>query len=189
MPIPEKSEGSVSARFSVWFSRRSAAANDGEVGPERLEAAAVERAERRLAAHEVQRRAPLRAGLGEDERAGREVEGGEPHLARELRPGRLPVEPARDHEVQRQEQLAVEREHDPLPQPADRGDAPPLHLREGRIGRAEQERTPQPDALEGLAQHPRGQGLDVHLDVGELGHLVILVAGRAAGPASRRGAC
>jgi hypothetical protein len=56
-----------------------------QVRRERLEAAAVEGGERRLAADEVERRAPLRPRLGEDERPRREVEGGEPGAARELR--------------------------------------------------------------------------------------------------------
>src|SRR5581483_3116625 len=47
---------------------------------EHLDAAAIVLGERRLALHEVQRGALLGARLGEQQRAGREVEGSEPVL-------------------------------------------------------------------------------------------------------------
>ena len=65
--MPLKRCGSVSERLTVWFSRRSAARERRGVGVERLEAAGVERVERLLAAHEVERRALFGRGLGEDE--------------------------------------------------------------------------------------------------------------------------
>ena len=72
--MPLRMCGSVSARFSVWFSARSRAANAVDVGVEHLEPAHVERGERRRSAHDVKRCAALRARFGQRERAVREIE-------------------------------------------------------------------------------------------------------------------
>ena len=82
--MPLNRRGSVSARLSVWFSRVERGAESVEIALEHLEAARVVRAQRRLAAHQVQRGPLLRAELGERERAVRKVEGGERMAAGEL---------------------------------------------------------------------------------------------------------
>jgi hypothetical protein len=82
------------------------------------------------------------------------------------------VEAAGDHEVEREEQIALEREDDPLPEPPHRQDPPPLRRRDGRFGRAQEERAPEPDTLERRALDASGDRLDVHLDVRELRHVV-----------------
>ena len=125
---------------------RQRRAEGGEIGVERLEPAAIERGERGGAADEVERRAPLRARLGEHERALREVERGEPDAAGELRVRLAPVEPARDHEVDHEEEVALEREDDALAHAAHALDVLPRGRRERRVDGAEHERASQPDA-------------------------------------------
>ena len=99
---------------------------------------------------------------------------GEADAAGELRAALLPVEPARNHEVQGEEEVVLEHEDDPLAEPPHCGDPPPLCGADGRLGGPEQERAPEPDRLERRAAHPRLDRLDVDRDVRQLGHGVIL---------------
>ena len=84
------------------------------------------RAERRRAAHHVARRPLLCTRLGEHERPGGEVERGEIDPAGEPCRGRSPVETARDHEVDDEEELVFELDDDALPEPADPENRLPL---------------------------------------------------------------
>ena len=86
---PGKERGSVSERLSVCDSRRSASANWARVASSGSTPPGIERAQSVLAADDVQRRALLRARLGEQKRPAREVEGSEPELLRD-RPRRAP---------------------------------------------------------------------------------------------------
>ncbi len=98
-----------------------------------------------VAAEEHGERCPvLRAGLGEQQGAGREVEGGQGALGGQPGPGRLPVEPAGDHQVQDEPEVAVEADGDPLPEAADLADRPAVGRLHGRLERPEQERAPDP---------------------------------------------
>ena len=76
--------GSVRARLSVWFRWRSAAWKASSVAVKDLQTARVVLRERGLSLKQVQRGAPLGAGFGQEQRAAREIEGGEIVLAREL---------------------------------------------------------------------------------------------------------
>jgi len=154
--MPLKMPGSVSARLSVWFSLASAARNG-------------------LAADEVERRPPLRSRLGQDERPRREVEGGEADLAPQLRARRLPVEPAGDHEVQDEKEIALQPDDDALAEATEPRDAPARGRRERRIDGAEQEGIREAHALQTRAGDARFERFDVDDDVGQLGHLGILV--------------
>src|SRR5215475_12324140 len=87
-----------------------------------LEASGVVVAETGLTADQMQRRAALRARFGQNERSRREVEGGEADLARHLVPRFSPVEPAGDHEVQDEEEIALQTDDDALAQATERGD-------------------------------------------------------------------
>ena len=93
--------GSVSARFSVWFSRVSASPNCSTVDVSTSSPPGSCDASSCFAAHQIQRRAPLRSGLGQDQRSVGEIERGEADLARNLcaplRRGHL--EAAGDHQV------------------------------------------------------------------------------------------
>ena len=75
-----------------------------------LVAAARELLQRRLAAHQVQRSALVRARFGEEQRAAVEVERGVPHARRDPRALLPPAQPAGDHQVDHQEQVALELE-------------------------------------------------------------------------------
>jgi hypothetical protein len=137
---------------------------------DRVEAARVVLGERCLAPDDVERRALLRPRLRQEERAALEVERGEVDLAREPPAGLSPTEPSRDHQVQDEEQVALEREDDALSQAAEAGHDAPRGLRERRRRRPEEERRAEPDALE---PPPCGLPLEafhVHGDVRQLGH-------------------
>src|SRR5262249_35751599 len=139
-------------------------------GAEDVDAARVQRLEPRASAEDVELRALLRARLGEYERALRKIERREADLLRNGRAALLPAEPARDHEVDREEEIALERQDDALPEALDPEDALPLGLGELRLERAEEERAHQAHALERLAGDARRQRLHVDGDVGELRH-------------------
>ena len=74
----------------------------------------------------------------------------------------------------------AEREDDPLPEPAHARDAAPLDVGEGDVGGAEEERAPEAHAEERLPHDAGGEGLDVDLEVGQLGHPRILARERDA---------
>ena len=137
-----------------------------EVGVEHLEAAGVEGRHGRRPAHDVQRGALLRARLREHQRAGRKLERGKSHLPRDARAGRPPVKAARDHQMEDEEEVALELEDDALADPAESDDASSHRLRERRVDRADEERRAEPHAHEGLVEHARRQVLDVDDDVG-----------------------
>ena len=106
--MPLKSRGSVSARLRVWFSLRSRAPNAARStssgsSPPRSNAASAS-----APADQVEGRAPLAARLGEHQLPVGELEGGERDLPRRLGAGGEPAEPAGDHQVDDQEELAVE---------------------------------------------------------------------------------
>ena len=139
-------------------------------GVEHLEAAGIVGGERRRAARDIERRPLLGAGLGEQQRPGREVEGREPDPAGRLGPVPLPTQTAGDHQVENDVQVAGEAEHDALAEPAQVFDRPSDQLGDRRIDRAQDERAGQPHALERLADNAGAQGLEVDGDVGQLGH-------------------
>ena len=100
----------------------------------------------------------------------REVEGGEACLAGGLCAARAPVEAPCDHEVEDEEELLFEGEHDALAQPAKAQHLAPLYLGDRRVDAAQERRAHDPNALEGLALAALLQALDVEADVRKLGH-------------------
>jgi hypothetical protein len=64
-----------------------------------------------------QLRALVRAGLGQQQRRVIEVERGLVDLARARMPQRLYVQPACDHQVKDEKEIAFELHHDPLAEP------------------------------------------------------------------------
>jgi hypothetical protein len=131
--MPLNRRGSVSERLSVWFSRCRRGVQD-------LDAAPVERGRRGPAAHEMERRALLGAGLGEKQGPVLEIEGSKTEPSGQLRAAILPVQTARHHQVQDQEQIVLEREDDPLADPVQVPDLPALHLADRRIDAPDEER-------------------------------------------------
>jgi hypothetical protein len=137
-----------------------------EGGPERrrvrvehLEPAGVVSAERRLAAHHVERGPLLGAGLGHDQRARREIECRQPDPARRLCARRLPVQPPGDHQMDDDKQLLLERDDQPLPEPTKADDRLAAHGAHRRIDRSQQERREQPHPLQARPHNARRQSL------------------------------
>jgi hypothetical protein len=118
--------------------------------------------------HDVQRRAPLGAGLGQ-----REPSAGKSNVASVMRPGGFAPARAtgsgRDHQVHDDEQLALEREHDALAEAPHGRDTPALHGIDRRRRGAQQERVRDDDALDRLADDARRERVAVGFEVGELG--------------------
>jgi hypothetical protein len=84
-----------------------------------LEATAVELRERIGAMHDVNRRAPLRARLGEIERPSLELERGLRELPCNRLPAFPPAQSSRDHEVNDDVQRVVRTDHDALAESTD----------------------------------------------------------------------
>src|SRR5713101_8870291 len=118
----------------------------------------------------MDRGAPLRSRLRKDERAVRKVEGGERDPAGKLRAFPGPAQPPRDHEMKHEEQLAFERDHYPLAEPAHAGDLRALGGGDRRRHAAQHEGIEEPHALERLPDETRFEVVDVDGDVGKLGH-------------------
>src|SRR5207302_6250855 len=87
-----------------------------ERGTEHDQSSRIVLRERALAAHDVERGAMLGSRFREQQRAVRKIAGRESRAPRNGCAGGLPVQPTGDHEVQHDEILAVEGEHDPLAQ-------------------------------------------------------------------------
>ena len=81
-----------------------------------------------------------------------------PILPGGLAPLRLPVQPAGDHQVQDEEQVAVELEDDALAEPAEAADDLALGGVQRRVEGADQERVDDAHPLQGLARRPGGAG-------------------------------
>ena len=149
---------------------RQRLAETGEVHSEHLDPPAVELRERRLSRDQMERGPLLRRGLGEHERAVGKVERRERPAAADLRPALSPVQPARDHQVQHQEQVSLEREDDPLADPPESDDPAALGLAKRRRDRPQQKRARQPHRLEPLADDARLERGEVAQDVRQLRH-------------------
>jgi hypothetical protein len=136
---------------------------------EHLEPAAVELTELVLAGHQVHRCSALRAGLGQEERAVRELQCREDELPRgPFLAERSPAEPPGDHEVDDQEQPGLELEDDALAHPPQPRDATPLDGADRRVRGSQDEDVPHVDALDRLAEYARREPVEVDCDVGEL---------------------
>ena len=171
--MPSKMRGSVSARLSVWFSRRSAARERGRARPRapRARRGRGPRAPAR-AAHDVQRGALLRARLGQEQRARRR--------SRRPRGRAAPGDRCARGSRQRSRPAIIRwstRKSSPsssstmrLPRRRTPATRAPVGRSRRRVDRAQQERARDPQALERRAREPPLEALDVDRDVGELGH-------------------
>ncbi len=84
-----------------------------------------------------------------------------------------PSQTSRDHQVEDDEEIAVEREHDALAEAPEADDAASLELtRRGRDG-AHQKRVADPKAFERLTEDAGVQRFEIDRDVRELGHVVL----------------
>ena len=85
-------------------------------------------------------------------------------------PGALPVQAPGDHQVQDQEEIAVERDDDALAEARDPDHVAPAGVGERRVDGAEHERAGQAHALEPGPADARVERFDVDGDVGQLRH-------------------
>ena len=148
-----------------------------EIGLQHLEAPGIVLAQGRFAPGQVDGRALLRARLGHEKRPRRAIQGGHADLARDLRPGRLPVQAPGDHEVEDHEELVVQLDDDPLAQSPQATHGLAADGGEGRVDGAQHEGAGEPDALEPGAEDARPQRLDVDGDVRELRHPAVDASG------------
>ena len=153
---------------------------------ERLEPARVERSQRRLANDDVERGALPRTGLCENERPSREVERREPQSRRDLRPWLAPLEATGDHEVEDEEEIALERERDALADPPHAAHRAALCARERRLDGAHEVGAHDAGTHQRRADEPRREVLDVERDVRQLGHGGTIAHGGARSVASTR---
>ncbi len=100
------------------------------------------------AANQMQGRAFLLARLGHDQRAVLEIERGEAQFGRQLCTRIAPAQSPRDHQVQHQEQVALELEHNPLAESAQTRHAASLRVSDRRLDGAKQERATESHALQ-----------------------------------------
>ena len=129
----------MSARLSVWFSRVRRARERRRDPLQHLEAAGIET--RELAAPATRcsdacRRDPASV---KHQRAGRKIERRQADLARDRSAALAPAQPPGDHQVQHEEELAVELEDDALAQAAKPDDGAAFNRADRWIGRAQEE--------------------------------------------------
>ena len=139
---------------------------------ERLETPWIERAQRRFAAHQLDRCALLRARFREEQRAVRKYERREDHLRSHPRLlARLaPAQPAGDHQMDYEKHIVSELENDAFADAAHAADDLTVKRVDGRIDGPKNERAEEVNPLEALADDVARQRFEVDNDVGELGH-------------------
>src|SRR4029079_2937421 len=133
--------------------------------------AAIHRLERLLARDEMQGCPALAACLRYHERSRFELQQRKAYPAGRLRAFGKAAQPAGDHQVQNEEQLALQGEHDPLAEAAQADDLATFHRADRRIRGAQQKRVEQHDPAQGPALDVRAQALQVDGDIRQLGHL------------------
>src|SRR5690606_32111850 len=141
-----------------------------EGGVQRLDSATIELRQRFLPLLQVEGGALVRRCFGEAQCTRREVERPVRSLLRYVGARLPPLQPAADHQVQNDEQAALQLPDDPLPHAAQADHPPPLGRGEWRVPGAEQGRRPETDLLEGLAQDALAKRIAVQLDLRQLGH-------------------
>ena len=83
-----------------------------------FEPSGVVRRQRRVAADQVQGGTAFRAGFGQDQGPGREVERGQAELLRDVGARFLPAQPSGDHEVNDDMEMFLQAEHDAFAKPS-----------------------------------------------------------------------
>src|SRR5690242_18358368 len=118
----------------------------------------------------MQRRAPFRSSLGEQEGAVRKVKRRQARLTGNERVRRQPSEPARDHQVNDHERLIVHRPDDPLAKTRYIANGPTLDVLNRRANGSKQKWAGKTDALERPTDDAGAKRVEVQLDVRELRH-------------------
>ena len=172
--------GSVSARFSVWFSRAQRAANAASVASSTSSPPGSCCGQRRRAPDDMKRRPPLVPASVSISVPVVEIERQQTDLAGNLRAGRLPAEPPGDHQVKDEEQLAFGLDHDALAEPMQGDDVRPSTAGSGGRWSAAERRSPAGRRAIALPDDARAQRVEVEQDVWQFRH-------RSSSPAN--GAC
>ena len=142
-----------------------------EASVQDVEATRIVLFERVAPADDKKRSLPPCARLGQDECAVGEVEGEEANLARHPSAGLLPVKTTGNHQVQDEEELGVELEHDPFSEAVQRDNRPAVERRQRRVDGAEQKRRYEADSFEPTADDTRPERMQIKEDVGEFWQL------------------
>ena len=141
-----------------------------KVGVEYFESATLKGNQPLLPDHEVDRGPSLGAGLGKEEQSIGELEDSQHQFPADLLDERVPAQTAGDHQMNDDEEVSFEREHDPLAQAAKPDYSLAFRSRNRRIKRAHDERVPNHDPLDRLVEDHRREALKVEDDIGEFGH-------------------
>ncbi len=129
----------------------------------------------------MQRCTSLRPRFGQREPARVELEDGLRDARRRLRVAGHPAQPAGDHQVDHEEQLALEANDDALADPLDRAHAASLGACDRRHRGAQHERADDAHADERLSDDARSERFLVDGDVGQLGHRPTTFTQRSGG--------
>ena len=172
--------GSVSDRFSVWFSRVSAAPKAATVDVRTSMPPGSSAASCCASANDEQRGPALRPGLRQQQRADWEIESSETDLARNLDPWSLigvicvicglPLETAGDHQVNDQEEVVIHLPDDALAETLEPAHAPALNRVDRRIDRTDEERARDANTLQPLPDDAGAERVEVELDVRQFRH-------------------
>jgi len=120
--------------------------------------------------NQIQRRALLRSGLGENESSGWEVERPQAELAGNFCAGGLPVETTGNHQVYYKEEISFQLEDDAFPETAQPENFSAKGFTYRRIDGAKKKRTCDPNPLERLAQDAPLQRLYIFNNIREFWH-------------------
>jgi hypothetical protein len=120
-----------------------------EVGVENFQTARIVGAEAALAANDVERRALLRARLGDEQRSLREIERRESHLPEGLCAARSPAKPPGYHQMKNEKEIILEREDDPLAEAAKLDNPLSFRSADRHLDRAEEEWAREPHSSSG----------------------------------------
>src|SRR5215475_2618799 len=124
-----------------------------------------------FAAYQVDRRAFLGSGFGQEQGAVGKIESGLSVFACDLRSLRLPVKPSGDHEVNDEKEFTFQHEDDTLAEAAELYDFLSFRRANRRIEGAQNKRTADTDLLYRLIQHPFRERLDIDGNIRKLRHV------------------
>lgn len=144
---------------------------------EHVDSAWIERVEIRFTSHEMDRRASFRSRLGEQKRAVAEVERGKAKPGRNLRARREPLQPAGDHQMNDDEEIAVERDDDALADALQPNHSVPDELVGSGLDRAEDERIRKSNLRQSLTDDSTLERLDIDEHVRKFRHADSIIKG------------
>src|SRR5579883_487877 len=159
-----------------------------QVARKNLDASRINVAQTLFSGKDIQRRTPLCACFGKDQRAGGEIECSEIISSSQLRTRSLPMKPSRNHQVQNQPEIVIESDSNAFT------DAPQLthcmafHIFYRGVRRAQQKGARNPNMLQRLSDNARLQRADIGSNVRQLRHeyqLALLASDSATSFAKR----